>query len=176
MSSDELSPEARAQIGKKTQRLPSPVAVEQALIDHWLEVFEDANPVYWDEDYAAKTRYKGRIAPFGMVHSMTMPFKWTVKGGRTDPTDENIQRGSYFKMKRLLGFPYSLVQNSKIEWYLPMRLGDSFTSYEVVTEVSEIKKTRLGVGRFWTTDLIVENQRGEMVAKQSWTSFGYNKE
>ena len=176
MAYEDLPEEARAQIGKETQPLPSPVAVEQSLIDHWLEVFEDSNPVYWDEEFAKKTRYGGLIAPPGMMHSLTMPHKWTVKGGPTDPTDENIQRGTYFKMKRLLGFSNTIVQNSKMEWYIPLRMGDRFTSYEVVRDVSPLKKTRVGEGRFWTTDLILKNQKGEIVGKQSWTSFGWNAE
>ena len=60
MTYNDLPEEARAQIGKETQPLASPVAVEQALVDHWLEVFEDTNPVYWDEEYAKKSRYGGR--------------------------------------------------------------------------------------------------------------------
>ena len=174
MAYNDLPEEARVQIGKETQPLPSPVAVEQAHIDHWLEVFEDANPVYWDEEYAKKSRYHGLIAPPAMMLSLTMPFKWTAHGGHTDPTDENIQRGTYFKMKRLLGYTNTIVGNSRIEWYLPLRLGDKFSSYEVVRDVSSLKKTRLGTGRFWTTDLILKNQHDKVVGKQSWTSFGYN--
>lgn len=170
---EDLLKEAREQLGKESQSIPAPMAVDRGLIDHYLEVFEDANPVYWDEEYASKSRFKGIIAPPGMFLSWTMPLRWTPATGPVDPTSENVQRGSYYKVKRLLHFPHSIVQKTRVEWYVPLRVGDKLSSTEVVREISPVKKTRLGEGRFWTTDLILRNQKGEVVGKQTWTSFGY---
>ena len=50
--------------------------VTEALIDLFAEVSGDTNPVHLDEDYAAKTRFKGRIA-HGLL---TASFVSTVLG------------------------------------------------------------------------------------------------
>jgi hypothetical protein len=41
--------------------------------------------------------------------------------------------------------------------------------------VSDEKTTRLGTGRFWVIDVEYTNQRGDLVAVESYTGFGYRK-
>jgi hypothetical protein len=41
--------------------------------------------------------------------------------------------------------------------------------------VSGEKTTKLGTGRFWVIDVVYTNQDGELVAKESYTGFGYRR-
>jgi len=41
--------------------------------------------------------------------------------------------------------------------------------------VSDEKTTKLGTGRFWVIDVEYRNQRGELVAVESYTGFGYRR-
>jgi len=41
--------------------------------------------------------------------------------------------------------------------------------------VSDEKTTKLGTGRFWVIDVEYHNQRGDLVAVESYTGFGYRR-
>ena len=63
-----------------------------------------------------------------------------------------------------------------ITWYEPVRVGDLLTTCQRLRSVSGEKTTRLGTGRFWVTDVEYRNQGGELVAVESYTSFGYRRD
>ena len=42
--------------------------------------------------------------------------------------------------------------------------------------MSDEKTTKLGTGRFWVIDVEYRNQRGELVAVESYTGFGYRRD
>jgi hypothetical protein len=46
----------------------------------------------------------------------------------------------------------------------------------VLRAVSEIKTTKLGKGRFWTIEVVYENQKGEVLVEERITGFGYRRE
>ena len=67
------------------------------------------------------------------------------------------------------------MSDNSIVFHEPVRLGDRLTTRQVLRSVSEEKTTKLGIGRFWVIDVEYHNQRGELVAVESWTGFGYRK-
>lgn len=171
MTYDYLPVEVQALIGKEGTPTPAPVAADKGLIDHWLEVYEDANPVYSDEAYAKKSRYKGLMAPPGMLLSWTLPFYWRPRADAKADWANRI----HFTLKRLLDCPEGIVSNLKFEWFIPVRPGDHLTSSEAVTKISPLKEGRLGIGHYWDIEMVVRNQKGEIVGKQTRTMFGYKK-
>jgi hypothetical protein len=46
----------------------------------------------------------------------------------------------------------------------------------VLRSVSEPKRTKLGLGRFWVIDVECFNQRGELVGTDTYTGFGYRRD
>jgi hypothetical protein len=54
-------------------------------------------------------------------------------------------------------------------------VGDRLKTYQVLRSVSDEKQTKLGIGRFWVLDVEYENQKGEKVATESYTGFGYRR-
>ena len=65
--------------------------------------------------------------------------------------------------------------DNTITFYDPVRVGDRLKTYQVLRSVSDEKTTKLGTGRFWVLDVEYENQKGEKVATESYTGFGYRR-
>jgi acyl dehydratase len=172
LPSDGLPHEVAALLGVELPPTPAAVAVERALIDHWLEVYEDTNPVYWDANYARSSRHGGLVAPPAMLIAWLLPYTWRP-GGRAAPRELSQV---HFKLKALLGLPHGIITRARIDWYAPIRVGDRLSWSEMVRSVSPWKRTRLGTGRFWVIDMRIRNQRGHLVALQTWTALGYGSD
>ena len=67
------------------------------------------------------------------------------------------------------------MSDNTIVFYEPVRPGDRLRTRQILRSVSEEKTTRLGTGRFWVIDVEYHNQRGEPVATESYTGFGYRR-
>jgi len=175
MAYEYLPDEVRELIGKETERVPAPVAVEQALIDHWVEVMEDTNPIYTDEEEAKKNEYEGIVAPPGMLLAWGQPFYWNPQRKHVDREKEGVAL-LHFIMKKLMKRPVGIVGKTEIEYYEPLILGDKIFMRERIVDVSSEKTTRVGTGNFWTIEVIYSNQKGEDVGLQRLNMFGYGQE
>lgn len=169
MAYEYLPEELRNMIGKESEPRRAPVAVERALIDHWVEAYQDANPLYSNEDYAKSSEYGGIIAPPGMLMSWTFDWYWMPESGEVDRTKGMLQ----FAVKRMLNTPVGLNTGNSIDFYRPVRLGDHLTCSEVIIDISPLKKSRFGVGHWCTFKMIVRNQNGELVGEQTFVNYNY---
>ena len=43
------------------------------------------------------------------------------------------------------------------------------------SSISPLKETKLGVGHFWGLEVHYENQKGERVALETYTGYGYRR-
>ena len=170
-----LPREVQELIGKETQPVPAAVAVERALIDHWVEVMEDSNPVYSDADEAKKNGYEDIVAPPGMLLVWGQPFYWNPRRGEVDREKEGVAL-LHFKLKKLMRRPVGIVGQTEIEYYKPLMLGDRVYIRERIVDVSPEKTTRVGTGNFWTIEVIYSNQKGEDIGLQRLHMFGYGRE
>jgi acyl dehydratase len=164
--------------------------LRQDEIHLWCEALEDWNPLYWDESYAASSRYGGIIAPatsmfFGAGSAARLGVGY-MKSGEQVP--DGVRQG-------LTGIPLlqslrqSLVQGSTLidppdcseiavvqavcRFFIPLRPGDTARSELSMKNCSQKKKTRLGEGYFVTTERRFHNQRDELVRTQEFTVFHY---
>ena len=67
------------------------------------------------------------------------------------------------------------MSDNTIVFHEPVRPGDRLTTRQILRSVSDEKTTKLGTGRFWVIDVEYRNQRGELVAVESYTGFGYRR-
>jgi hypothetical protein len=81
----------------------------------------------------------------------------------------------HFDLKEGLGLPEAVMSDNTIVFHEPVRPGDRLTTRQILRSVSDEKTTRLGTGRFWVIDVEYRNQRGELVAVESYTGFGYRR-
>jgi acyl dehydratase len=152
----------QALIGRESEPRPAPYAINEAMARHWCEMVEDANPIYFDEAYAASTWLQGTFAPPTMLFTWSMPPVWPERDS------ESPLAGLEFE-----GCTSTLAVSAHQEYHTPIRYGDTLTITSQVSEISEEKSTRLGTGHFVTTLDTFRNQRGEVVGTHSFTLFMY---
>jgi uncharacterized protein len=81
----------------------------------------------------------------------------------------------HFDLKEGLGLPEAVMSDNTIVFYEPVRPGDRLVTSQILRSVSGEKTTKLGTGRFWVIDVEYHNQRGDRVAVESYTGFGYRR-
>ena len=67
------------------------------------------------------------------------------------------------------------MSDNTIVFHEPVRPGDVLRTRQILQSVSDEKTTKLGTGRFWVIDVEYHNQRGDLVAVESYTGFGYRR-
>ena len=153
-----------------------PDPVNEPMIRHWAAAFEDANPVYVDEEAAAASRFGGIVAPPLMLQtwSMQSPVITGIRERGGSPVE-----GEGAPVLRLLddaGFVGTLATNSEFEIVRYLRPGEQVSALAVVESVSAEKQTRLGPGRFltWVTTYTVGD--GEVVGTQTFRILKFKPE
>jgi acyl dehydratase len=157
-----LTQEQQSLIGVESPPRPAPDAVNQAMARHWCEMVEDANPIYFDEEYARGTWLEGPLAPPTMLFTWAMPPPWPV-----------VERDVPTAKLQLDGCTNTVAVKAVQEYLLPLRYGDTLTITSQIASISEEKTTRLGSGHFVTTTDTLYNQRGEIVGTHSFVLFMY---
>ena len=145
-------------------RAPDPV--NMPMIRHWVDAFDDRNPVYEDEEVAARTRFRGRIAPPAMLQTWTMQRPVLAGIGERSGAPQEMDPASPLALLDRVGFTGVLATNSELEFDRPLREGDWLRSEVIVESVSPRKKTGLGQGYFltWTQEYV--DQNGASVGRQ----------
>jgi len=144
--------------------------VEQGYVWTTCASVENANPLFWDPS-AAEEVTGGPIAPPTMVSVWFRPHHWAP--GRTT---EALPLQIHFDLKEGLDLPEAVMSDNTIVFYEPVRPGDRLVTSQILRSVSGEKTTKLGTGRFWVIDVEYRNQRGDRVAVESYTGFGYRRD
>lgn len=132
--------------------------VEKGAIRRYADAVGNDNPLYYDEEYARKSRYGGIIAPPGF-------FGWAKQ---TIPASEGLigLMGAMIEA----GFAGILDGGMAYDFFLPVRAGDTLVASPKVLDVAEKEgKTKMMIVRFETT---YYNQNGDLVAKAYQTLIG----
>ena len=133
--------------------------VEKGAIRRYAEAVGNDNPLYYDDEYARKTRYGSIIAPPGF-------FGWPKKLVVT-------AEGLIGFMEALInaGFYRILDGGISYEFFLPVCAGDTLIAWPQVKDVTakEGKSGKMIISQFETTFI---NQNGDIVAKATQTLIG----
>jgi acyl dehydratase len=143
--------------------------VEQGYVWTTCSSVENGNPLFWDDE-VAEAITGGPIAPPTMVSVWFRPHHWAP--GRTT---QGLPLQVHFDLKEGLGLPEAVMSDNTIVFHEPVRPGDRLVTRQILRSVSDEKTTRLGTGRFWVIDVEYTNQRGDLVAVESYTGFGYRR-
>ena len=149
-----LIAEARTHLGGP----PGPLRVGRdpvnlPMVHHWCQALDDQNPAYLDEEFAASTRGH-LIAPPGMLQTWTMDAPRPTEAG---PNDE---------VMRLLdeaGYTSVVAVNYEHEYLRELQLGERISIRSVSEDLSEEKKTALGMGYFTTVRHEYLTDDGELI-------------
>jgi acyl dehydratase len=165
----ELPDEVKGWIGRKLYEQWGEFDVERGYVFTTCASVQNGNPLFWDEK-AAQELTGGFIAPPTMISVWFRPHHWSP--GRTE---EAVPLQLHFDLKKTLALPEAVMTDNTITFYEPVRVGDRLKTYQVLRSVTGEKTTKLGTGRFWVLDVEYENQKGEKVATESYTGFGYRR-
>jgi len=132
--------------------------VEKGAIRRYADAVGDDNPLYYDEEYAKKSRYGCIIAPPGF-------FGWAKK---TISSSEGLI-GLIGAMIEA-GYAGILDGGMAYDFFLPVRVGDTLVGSPKVADISlKEGKTKMMILRFETS---YTNQNGDLVAKSYQTLIG----
>lgn len=149
--------QAKAMIGAKSEVFFSDVEVNVPMIKYYAAHLEDANPSYWDEDFATQA-WGGFVSPPGMLMSWLMPIPWKPEGKAAAPL-----------LATQVPLPGDTLINvsTETEFFRHIRAGERLNVTDEVADVTPQKQTRLGKGHFITTVATFRNEKGEIVAKNT---------
>lgn len=164
-----LPDEVQGWIGARRYEQVGEFDVERGYVYTSCASVENGNPLYWDEEVAQEIT-GGPIAPPTMISVWFRPHSWAP--GRTQQA-QPLQ--VHFDLKERLELPEAVMTDNSIVFREPVRRGDRLRTFQVLRSVSEPKRTRLGLGRFWVIDVEYENQEGESVGTETYTGFGYRR-
>lgn len=160
--------DAQALVGRLQRVSVAPGPVNASMIKFFASAAEDANPGYWDEEFAAEA-WGGLISPPSMLVHWILPPPWSPG----EPTGGRLAAPILMTEVPLPGD--SLINISVDYTYRrSVRVGDELRMVEELVDVSEQKTTRIGTGHFVTTATTFLVQDDEVVATQTNVLFRYS--
>jgi acyl dehydratase len=150
---------------------PDPVNVP--MIRHWVDAFDDRNPIYLDDDAAIAAGFDGLVAPPAMLQTWTMA-RPRIEGIRErGGSPEDVDPNSPLARLAAAGYTATLATNSELEFVRYLRPGDRLTAIGTLDDVSELKATGVGVGYFITM-VNTYSVGDEVVGRQRWRIFKFD--
>jgi acyl dehydratase len=151
---------------------PDPVNVP--MIRHWVDALDDRNPVYLDEEVAARTRFGGVVAPPAMLQVWGMP-RPNIQGiAERGGSPVEIASDNIVRALDAEGFTGTLATNSELEFVRYLRPGDRLHLSSELESISPRKTTALGQGYFVTWATRYRDQEGEVVGRQLFRIFKFD--
>lgn len=120
-------------------------------IKRWTYAIGDDNPLYWDRNYAAGTRWGGLLAPGSMAQILS-------SGMFGDPMDPELAR----ETRSLFRGIHVFVAGSDKYYYRPLFEGDVLRSYGGTAAVEEKQSEFAGRSVIRYHRSVALNQRGEI--------------
>ena len=153
MAEDSLiSEELRSRVGVEGK--PRVYPIEKGLIKQFALAIDDPNPLWQGEEYARKSRYGGLVSPPALVIAL----------GWSDFQADG-PRGKA-----------GLHGGTELEYYQPIRAGDSITITNTLVDAREKDSKRLGRMAVFTYERTYKNQQREVVAKCRQLLINYRAE
>jgi len=141
----------------------SVIEIEKEPIRRFADAVGDANPLYWDEEYARKSRHGAIIAPPGFLSSLWFtgrPVKW---GPKVRPT-ESLGPPALMEALSKAGFTRILDTGIDYEFYDAVKAGQTITAVSVVKDIME-RSAKEGKVVFLVTETTYTGEGGKTIAK-----------
>jgi uncharacterized protein len=135
-------------------------AVNQPMVNSWVEAIGDTNPIYRDEDAARAVGHPGIVAPPAMIQV------WTMFGlGGERPTDDPM--GPIMKLMDDNGYVGVVATNCEQTYHRYLQPGEEVSISSEMGDMVGPKQTGLGEGWF-INQHIVWRVGDEAVAEMNW--------
>ena len=139
-------------IGKETPEFT--FKVEKGNILDFALAIGDLDPIYYDEEYAKKSRFGGIIASNTFSHAL--------RGDKSTLIRSIPQIGPRIPQKNLHG-------EHEIEYFQPLRPGDVIKFRIKIVDIFEREGKRNGTMDVFVLDIPCYNQRGELALRYRQT-------
>ncbi len=139
------------------------IEIEKEPIRRFADAVGDANPLYWDEDYARKSRHGGIIAPPGFLSSLWFTGRTTKWGPKERPT-ESLGPPVLMEALDKAGFTRILDTGIDYEFFSTVKAGQTITAISIVKDIME-RSAKEGKVVFLVTETIYTGEDGKAVAK-----------
>jgi acyl dehydratase len=136
--------------------------IEKEPIRRFADAVDDLNPLYWDEEYARKSRY-GSIAPPGFISSLWFTGR-SVKWGPKERPTESLGPPDLMAALDKAGYTRILDTGIDYEFYNTVKAGQTITSVCVVKDIKE-RSAQEGKVVFLVMETTYTDQDGKLVAK-----------
>ncbi len=150
--------------------------VSESDIRHWCEVMHDANPLYYDTEYAKNSEYGSMIAPPAMVQAFTLfSMEVALKQFRKEEI-ENPEYPHNELNERLMqaGYTGIMATAQQQTFHAPIKLGDQVFWKLGIGMISDHDHfTRQGVGRYFVMVYEFYNQNEEKVCTMNFRLLRY---
>lgn len=163
-----VTPEVRAMVGKQSQPETGPDEVCKSEIRRWAQATMDSNPLWYDEEYARKTKFGSGCAPGPYTLRAVGLYKQRL--GTPDPVgkhvDEDLRTDLAVDYALRIPWPAGVGQfhgGDRVQFFQLPRIGDTITLTSKIVDVVE-KTGRSGKLGIAYIDRTYTNQRGEMLA------------
>ncbi len=145
--------------GRKLLGVPSAMNIGQFPISSdriaaFCALIEDSNPSYWHTGTSGHGMTLA--APPAMLQAWTLALPWMPLGSA--PTPRLMLLSLPLPGRTLINVSTDIVYDR------PLYVGEIIRFYDMATEISDEKETRLGRGRFVTTMCYVQGSNGDPVA------------
>jgi acyl dehydratase len=144
----------------------APDRVNLPMIRHWVDALDDRNPVYLDEEVAARTRFGGIVAPPAMLQTWGMPRPKIQGIAERGGAPDEMRSDNPVRALDAAGYVGTLATNSELEFVRYLRLGEQLHVASEVESISSRKSTALGKGYFVTWINTYRTDSGEVVGRQ----------
>lgn len=151
--------------------------VTETAIRRFCEVAQDGNPVYWDAEFARKSRFGRIIAPPQSLFSMTFAAWWTPGHVQErldrDTAELNAQSaglpsGGVLALCDQFGYTVNTVAGQEVEYLAPFGPADGRLKMRSKTvSVSPEKTVRVGKGVFVTNVTEYRTEVGDRLIGRS---------
>ncbi len=138
--------------------------VEREAIRRFADSVGDFNPLYWDQNYANKSRYGSIIAPPGLICAPWYGNR-SMAWGRREADSADIMQGP-----NMAKAGYGRILDGGVEWEfsLPVKAGDTITAVTTIQDIIE-REGKSGKMAMVIRETIYTNQNGKVVAKARGT-------
>jgi acyl dehydratase len=147
----------RSRIGNRDAFGPESDPYSRSQIIKYVASYGDDNPLYWDEDYAARTRWGGIIAPPRML----------LAGSAATPRSitEPVAKGHVtFMGEDVLKGVFAMISGTRLVFDQPVRIGDRLRAQNGPHDVIARQSKMAGRAVELVNKTIYMNQRDERVA------------
>ena len=152
---DEMLAKARERIGVKRAYVnPWHSETTRDNVRHWAWSYGDANPLFYDEEYARKTKYKAVIAPGTFLYSTNCGPLWHP-GARSHGA----------------GLPgiHRLWTGDSWEWYKTLPLGQRITATTALKDIVEKPRSQYAPRMFQEIEEVEFTNQNGLVLARSWS-------